>query len=171
MSDEANTNAGTDAVKLAEEKRLKEEAKRLAAEKKAKEAEERKAQKAQEKAAKEEARKLAAEQKAKEKEQAKLEAEKAKESSKMPMQNGVRRPKAEGLCGQAWAVFDEVSAKRGEPASIGESMEISRARGLNDANVRAEYARWRKFNGVEGRVADPRKVKPVEPTPPPTPAA
>jgi len=27
--------------------------------------------------------------------------------------------------------------------------------GLNEGNVRAEYARWRKFNGVTGRVTLP----------------
>jgi hypothetical protein len=68
-----------------------------------------------------------------------------------------------------------VSAKNGSPASIGESMEIAREQGLNEANVRAEYARWRKFNGVSGRIEDPRKpVKAPEapeapPAPPPLP--
>ena len=74
------------------------------------------------------------------------------------MQNGIRRPKPEGKCGQAWAIFDAVSAKNGSPASIGESMEIAKADGQNEANVRAEYARWRKFHGLSGRIEDPAKV-------------
>jgi hypothetical protein len=35
-------------------------------------------------------------------------------------------------------------------------MDIARVQGLNEANVRAEYARWRKFYGVTGRVAAPK---------------
>ncbi len=99
---------------------------------------------------------------------AKADAEKAKEASKMPDQNGVRRPKPDTLCGKAWAIFDQVSAKNQSTASIGESMDIARAQGLNEANVRAEYARWRKFYGVTGRVAAPKpavEVPPASPTP------
>lgn len=77
----------------------------------------------------------------------------------MPEANGVRRPKPETLCGQAWAVFDEVSAKNGAPASIKESLEIAKARGLNEGNVRVEYARWRKFFGITGRIAAPGSEK------------
>lgn len=79
-----------------------------------------------------------------------------KEAARMPEQNGVRRPKPETLCGQAWGIFDNVSQQNGEPASIGQSLEISRNMGLNDGNVRAEYARWRKFHGITGRVAAPK---------------
>jgi hypothetical protein len=96
---------------------------------------------------------------------AKADAEKAKEASKMPEQNGVRRPKPDTLCGKAWAIFDQVSAKNQATASIGESMEAARTQGLNEANVRAEYARWRKFYGVTGRVAAPKPAE-VPPAPP-----
>lgn len=118
--------------------------------------------KAAEKAEKEAAKKLAAEQRQAEKKAAELakQAEKeaakaAKEASRMPEQNGIRRPKPETLCGQAWAIFDEVSAKNGQPASIGESMPLATSRGLNEANVRTEYARWRKFFGITGRINNP----------------
>jgi len=74
----------------------------------------------------------------------------------MPEQNGIRRPKPDTLCGKAWGIFDTVSAKNGAPASIGESMELAKADGLNEANVRAEYARWRKFHGITGRIESPK---------------
>lgn len=109
------------------------------------------AAKAEEKA-KKEAEKAA---KLKEKEDAAEAAKAAKEANKMPESNGVRRPKPETLCGKAWAVFDEVSQKNGAPASIKESLEIAKARGLNEGNVRVEYARWRKFFGITGRIASP----------------
>lgn len=69
----------------------------------------------------------------------------------MPKQNGVRRPKPHTLGGQAWAIFNEVTAKTSNPATIAESMEIGRAQGLNEGNVRAEFYSWRKFNGISGR--------------------
>ncbi|MBS1983428.1 MAG: hypothetical protein JST16_04580 [Bdellovibrionales bacterium] len=140
------------AAKKSEEKAAAKAAKELA---KAEEKARKEAAKEAEKAAKE-AEKAA---KVKEKEDAVAAAKAAKEASKMPEANGVRRPKPETLCGRAWSVFDEVSAKNGAPASIKESLEIAKARGLNEGNVRVEYARWRKFFGIAGRVQAPNEVK------------
>lgn len=94
-----------------------------------------------------------------EKDKKKADAAAAKEANKMPEQNGIRRPKPDTLCGKAWGIFDSVSTKNGSPASIAESMELAKAQGLNEANVRAEYARWRKFYGVTGRVEAPKPAQ------------
>lgn len=128
------------------------EAQRKADEKSAEKKAAKEAQKAQEKADRE--AKKAAEKAAKE--QAKADAKAARESNRMPEQNGIRRPKPDTLCGKAWGIFDSVSQKNGAPASIGESMELAKADGLNEANVRAEYARWRKFHGITGRIESPK---------------
>jgi membrane protein involved in colicin uptake len=92
-------------------------------------------------------------------EKARKEAEKAEAKAKREAEaaekNGIRRPKPDTLCGKAWGIFDSVSQKNGAPASIGESMELAKADGLNEANVRAEYARWRKFHGITGRIEPP----------------
>jgi len=139
------------------------EAERAAA-KAAKEAERAaaKAKREEEKAAAK-AAKEAEKQAAKEaKERAKAEAAAAREANRMPEQNGVRRPKPDTLCGRAWGIFDQVSQKNGSPASIGESMEIAKADGLNEANVRAEYARWRKFHGISGRIEAPKTEQSTE---------
>jgi hypothetical protein len=136
-----------------------------AADKKAKAAADAKAAKAEAKAAKD-AAKVDAKAKAdadKAAAAAKKEADKAatlaaREATKMPEQNGIRRPKADGLCGKAWAIFDSISSANGAAASISEAMEVARSQSLNEANVRAEYARWRKFYGIVGRVDDPRKI-------------
>lgn len=154
------------------EKAAKEQAKAEAKAKKDAEAAEKKAAKekadADAKAAKE-AEKAA---KAKAKEDAKAAKLAEREANRMPEQNGIRRPKPDTLCGKAWGIFDEVSAARGEPASIGESMDKAKEMGLNEANVRAEYARWRKFFGISGRVDDPTKPKAeAAPPAPPAPAA
>lgn len=106
--------------------------------------------------AKKEAEKAAKEaEKAQKAAKAKEAAKAAKEANRMPMQNGIRRPKPETLCGQAWAIFDEVSAAKGSPAAIGECLPIAIERGLNPTNVRVEYARWRKFYNVTGRIENP----------------
>ena len=151
----AAEKAEKDAADKAAKQKAKDEAKakreaEAAAKKeaKAKEKAEKEAKKAEEKAAKEKAR---------------AEAEAAKAAARMPEQNGVRRPKPETLCGKAWAIFDSVSAKNGSPASIKESLEVARAQNLNEGNVKAEYARWRKFYAISGRVAAPEAAKPVAP--------
>lgn len=121
------------------------------AEAKAKKEAEKAAAKEQAKAEREAAKAAKAEEAAKAKEAAKA----AKEANRMPMQNGIRRPKPETLCGQAWAIFDEVSGAKGSPAAIGECLPIAIERGLNPTNVRVEYARWRKYFGVTGRIENP----------------
>ncbi len=139
------------ADKAASDKAAKDAEKAAAKLKKETEAAERKAKK--------EAEKLEKEAKKKAEKEAK-EAEKA--ANKMPEQNGVRRPKPDTLCGKAWAIFDGISAKNGAPASIKESLEAARADGLNEGNVKAEYARWRKFYAISGRIAAPTPDAPAE---------
>lgn len=145
--------AAQKATEKAEAKRIKDEQK--AAEKAEREA--KKAQDAADKAAAKEAEKAAKEQakidEKAAKEQAKLDAKAAKEAQRMPEQNGIRRPKPETLCGQAWSVFDAVSAETGAPATIARSLEIGREQGLNEGNVKTEFARWRKFHNITGRAA------------------
>lgn len=81
----------------------------------------------------------------------------AKEANKMPEQNGIRHPKPDTLCGKAWAIFDKLSQKNGAPCSIKEALEVSNSQGLSEGNVKAEYARWRKYYGVTGRISAPSK--------------
>lgn len=98
--------------------------------------------------------------------QAKIDAKAAKvaerEASRMPQQNGIRRPKPDTMCGKAWAIADDLSQKLGQPVPIANLLEATNAAGLNPGNVKAEYAGWRKFHGVTGRVSLP---KPAEPAP------
>ena len=89
------------------------------------------------------------------------EAKKAKaaerEASRMPEQNGIRRPKPATKCGQVWQLADELSAKFGQPTPVKDLLVAVVAAGLNEGNAKAEYARWRKFNGVTGRVSLPKE--------------
>lgn len=131
------------------------------AERKAAEAAERKAQKeaeAEAKKAEREAGKAAAEAEkqakreaaALAKEQGKADREAAKLASRMPEQNGVRMPKAETTTGQVWAKANELSANNGSPVSIGELKE--HCSHINDNTIKTQYAQWRKFHGVVGRI-------------------
>ncbi len=79
----------------------------------------------------------------------------AKEANRQPEQNGVRRPGPEGKCGQVWALADHLSKHEGKPVAIATLLEHAIKAGHNVANVRTEYARWKKFHGVP---SVPRKV-------------
>ena len=89
----------------------------------------------------------------------------AKEAARMPEQNGVRRPKPTTLCGKVWDLADNLSNQLGQPVPISTLLEHARPAGLNEGNVKTEYARWRKFHGVTGRVAHPSPIKPAEAAP------
>lgn len=133
----------------AAEKAAKEEAKKaeIEAKKAAKEAEAaaKKAAKEAERKAKEEAKKAEAEAKAKTKVQ-------------MPEQNGIRRPKPETICGRIWATLDQLSAAKGAPLSIGELMDATNPQSIDQTTVRCQYAAWRKFYGISGRIENPKAV-------------
>lgn len=151
------------AVKAAEKAQKDAEKAQKAAENKAKkeaEAAEKKAKKEAEKAEKE-AKKAA--EKA-EKEQAKAAKLAAKESNKMPEQNGIRRPKPDTETGKVWALADAISASLGQPTPIANLLKDGQAQGLNDSTIRTQYARWRAFHGITGRVSLPTpSVDPAAP--------
>ncbi len=108
--------------------------------------------------AEEAAKKAAAKQaKADAKAAAKVAAKAAKEAAKQPKQNDVRRPKPNTTTGKVWAIFDDLSAKSGSPALIGDSLKA--ATGVPEATVRTQYARWRKFHGIVGRTSAPAAVE------------
>lgn len=107
------------------------------------------------------AKQAKADEKAKAAEEAKA-AKAAKAAVKQPEQNSIVRPKADTNCGKIWAIADSLSAKIGAPVTIKALDEIARAEGYNEATIKTQYARWRKFHGVTGRlVAD----KPATETP------
>lgn len=138
------------ATKKANEDKIAEEVKRKIEEKarkdalKAEQAAERKLAKETEKAAKKAA-----------KEEAAAAAKAAKEASRMPAANDVRRPKPEGLCGKVWEHADRLSAALGQPVSIKALLESTTAAGLSSATTRVQYARWRKYYGIAGRIVAP----------------
>lgn len=89
------------------------------------------------------------------KEQAELDAKAAKEASRQPEQNGIRRPGLDGLCGKVWVLAGNLSASLGQAVPIANLLEAGVAQGLNPSNIRTEYARWKKFHGLTGRITLP----------------
>lgn len=68
------------------------------------------------------------------------------------VQNGVTRPLSHTLCGRAWDMADAMSKAKGAPVAVADLLVETNKEGLNEANVKAEYSRWRKFHGVTGRI-------------------
>lgn len=89
------------------------------------------------------------------KEQAKLDAKVAKDSQRQPEQNGIRRPGPDGKCGQVWGLADTLSAELGQAVPIANLLKAGEEQGLNPNNIRTEYARWKKFHGLSGRIVAP----------------
>ena len=90
-----------------------------------------------------------------EKAEAKRLKDEAKAANVMPNQNGITRPRNDTACGNAWALMDELSAKLKQPVPISILLTYAEQKGLNYDTVKTQYARWKKFNGIEGRVAIP----------------
>lgn len=106
------------------------------------------------KAAREEARRV----KVAENEQKKAAAKAAKEANRMPEQNGVRRPKPDTICGQVWAEADRISNEQGSVCAVAQLLALCYEKTWVEGNVRAEYARWRKYYGITGRIAVSKPV-------------
>lgn len=143
--DAAKAQAVAEKQRLADEKKAAKAAEAKAkAEAKAAETASKAAAKAAEKAAKDEAKAAAA--------AAKEAAKAAKAAQKQVVQNDVTRPKEASSCGKIWAIADQLSAKHKAPVTIKQLEEIALAEGFNPATIKTQYARWRKFHGVTGRV-------------------
>jgi len=62
-------------------------------------------------------------------------------------QNGVMRPLAGSNCGNAWDLFDELTANAGSVTMMAPAVAIGKQRGMNEGNVRCEFTAWKKFHG------------------------
>lgn len=91
-------------------------------------------------------------------------AKEKREAERMPEMNGVRRPKPDTKCGQVWGIADKLSEKLGSPTPVAPVLEQAEAAGLNVSNAKAEYARWRKFHGITGRITAPKSEEPAKPS-------
>jgi len=67
------------------------------------------------------------------------------------LRNGITRPAAGTVTGKVWAEADAITVKHGRPATIAE-LKVMLPQ-INLHTVKTQYARWRQFNDVKGRVS------------------
>lgn len=85
-----------------------------------------------------------------------------KAASTKVQQHGITRPGEGTVTGKVWTAADRLTTQRGNYASIAELKVDASLIGVNDHTIKTQYARWRAFNGVTGRVAKPQEAaKPV----------
>jgi hypothetical protein len=65
------------------------------------------------------------------------------------VKNGIRAPKADSLCGKAWALFD----KLGNSVTVSEALAAGAKASLNAGNITTELYRWRKHHGIVSKRA------------------
>lgn len=68
-----------------------------------------------------------------------------------PMQNGVKRPSAGGMCRAVWDMLDEHRTKTGTVMTAAQVKAAAETKGWNANNASIEFYQWRKFNGIKGR--------------------
>ena len=72
-----------------------------------------------------------------------------------PEQNGLKRPSAGSTCAIIWDTCDRITS---EWQSTCTSAELFNAlQGYNECTLRTQYARWRQFNGITGRLPNQQK--------------
>ena len=78
-----------------------------------------------------------------------------------PEQNGLKRPSKGSTCCIIWDTCDRITS---EKAATCTSAELFNAlQGYNDCTLRTQYARWRQFNGITGRLPGQSKTAKLPP--------
>jgi hypothetical protein len=67
-------------------------------------------------------------------------------------QNGVKRPSTGTVCDQVWEMAQRLTDDKFTTATLGEVIKACEAKGINKFTARTQYARWRVFNGITGRL-------------------
>ncbi len=91
----------------------------------------------------------------------------AKIEKNRPESNGVKRPSAGTVCAAVWDLATSLSkfipegSDGSDPgtegregvATLGQVVKAAVAKGINQYTARTQYARWRVFHGITGRIA------------------
>lgn len=80
-------------------------------------------------------------------------AAKAPRQSNRVQQNGITRPASGTITGTIWDIADQISAaQHGNPALISQLKAVEALKNVNDHTIKTQYARWRAFHGIKGRI-------------------
>ena len=72
-----------------------------------------------------------------------------------PEQNGLKRPSSGSTCAIIWDTCDRITSETEHTCT---SAELFNAlQGYNECTLRTQYARWRQFNGITGRLPNQQK--------------
>lgn len=78
----------------------------------------------------------------------------AKIEKNRPEQNGVKRPSAGTTCSAVWGIAARLSeVPSGKIATLSQVVKAAEAKGINKFTARTQYARWRVFHGLIGRLS------------------
>lgn len=81
------------------------------------------------------------------------------------VQNNVTRPGADTVTGKIWNLADKLSAEnKGNPVPIATLRAHPEMREVNDNTLKTQFARWRSYHGIKGRID---VVQPEQPEMPP----
>lgn len=69
----------------------------------------------------------------------------------MPESNGIRQPKPQTQTGKLWAILDKLFEQLGRHPAFSE-FSAKVPEGMNIHTVKTQYAAWKKFCGVSGRL-------------------
>lgn len=72
--------------------------------------------------------------------------------------NGIVAPGADTACGAVWAICGKLAQKGDVVRS--QVLELGQAQKINPATIATQYARWRAYNGITGRIVAPKAPKP-----------
>lgn len=70
-----------------------------------------------------------------------------------PQANGITRPSTGTICAEVWELAELLSQSLGRTVSLAVLVDAAKDRGINQFTARTQYACWRKFNGITGRVS------------------
>lgn len=73
-----------------------------------------------------------------------------------PEQNGLKRPSKGSTCAIIWDTCDRITSE--SSATCTSAQLFNALQGYNDCTLRTQYARWRQFNGITGRLPGQNKV-------------
>lgn len=70
-----------------------------------------------------------------------------------PHANGITRPSAGTICADVWELAEAMTASMGRTVPLAALVDAAKEQNINQFTARTQYACWRKFNGITGRVS------------------
>ncbi|WII71731.1 hypothetical protein QJS83_14795 [Bdellovibrio sp. 22V] len=76
-------------------------------------------------------------------------------ASRAPKVNGVGKPADGSICGNVWLLIEAIGAALGQHAPVAYVLSEGLARGYDANTLKTQYARWKKYHGLDGEIKLP----------------